>query len=185
MEMRFVRPLPTSMYACDSSETLEQRTFSAHSKFWIVINRCGYQSITQQYLKKCLIKDEVNYMFRPNVAIIRFSSESMALQDWYGYVTMVRSQHLWCLLYAIFKGDGGGVFVMCAILGCAAQVCLLAAVLCGFPVAVCPYPMSTAGGLLLWVVCACTCLPSKGCRIWWFGDRVADLFGDCRLPLWW
>jgi len=36
---------------------------------------------------------------------------------------------------------------MCAILGCAAQVCLLAAVLCGSP-----YPMSTAGGLLLWVL---------------------------------
>ena len=34
---------------------------------------------------------------------------------------------------------------MCAILGCAAQVCLLAAVLCG--------SAATAGGLLLWVVC--------------------------------
>ena len=38
---------------------------------------------------------------------------------------------------------------MCAILGCAAQVCLLAAVLCESPATVCPYPMSTAGGLLL------------------------------------
>ena len=47
-----------------------------------------------------------------------------------------------------------GVSVMCAILGGAAQVCLLAAVLCGSPVTVCPYPMSTVGGLLLWVVCA-------------------------------
>ena len=28
---------------------------------------------------KRLIKDEVNYMFRPNVAIIRFSSESMVV----------------------------------------------------------------------------------------------------------
>ena len=46
----------------------------------------------------------------------------------------------------------GGVSVMCAILGCAAQVCLLAAVLCGSPAIVCPFPMSTAGGLLLWVV---------------------------------
>jgi len=90
---------------------------------------------------------------------------------------------------------------MCAILGCAAQVCLLAAVLCGSLVTVCPYPMSTAGGLSLWVVCAlyplylwrspcpvrfvcaCTCLPSRGCRIWRFGDWVPDLFGDCRLPL--
>ena len=42
-------------------------------------NRCGYQSITQQYLKRCLIKDEVNYMFRPNVAIIRFTSKSMVV----------------------------------------------------------------------------------------------------------
>ena len=31
---------------------------------------------------------------------------------------------------------------MCAILGCAAQVCLLTAVLCGSPVTVCPYLMS-------------------------------------------
>jgi len=44
------------------------------------------------------------------------------------------------------------VSVMCAILGCAAVVCLLAAVLCGSPATVCPYPMPTAGGLLLWVL---------------------------------
>jgi len=36
--------------------------------------------------------------------------------------------------------------------GGAALVCLLAAVLCMSPATVCPYPMSTAGGLLLWVV---------------------------------
>jgi len=41
---------------------------------------------------------------------------------------------------------------MCAILGCAAQVCLLAAVLCGSPAIVCPFSMSTADGLLLWVL---------------------------------
>jgi len=35
--------------------------------------------------------------------------------------------------------------------GGAALVCLLAAVLCGSPAIVCPYSMSTAGGLLLWV----------------------------------
>jgi len=46
----------------------------------------------------------------------------------------------------------GGVSVMCAILGCAAQVCLLAAVLCGSPATACSFPMSTAGGLLLWVI---------------------------------
>jgi hypothetical protein len=41
---------------------------------------------------------------------------------------------------------------MCAILVCAAHVCLLAAVLCGSPAIVCPFPTSTAGGLLLCVV---------------------------------
>ena len=43
-------------------------------------------------------------------------------------------------------GTGGGISVMCAILECAA------AVLCGSPATVCPYPMSTAGGLSLWVL---------------------------------
>jgi len=36
-------------------------------------------------------------MFRSNVAIITFVIRNYggsALQDWYGYVTMVRSQHL-------------------------------------------------------------------------------------------
>ena len=49
-------------------------------------------------------------------------------------------------------GMGGGISVMWAILGCAALVCLLAAVLCGSPFTVFPYPMSIAGGLLLWVL---------------------------------
>ena len=40
-------------------------------------NRCRYQSITQRYLKRCLIEDDNNYMFRPMAAIIRFSSVSM------------------------------------------------------------------------------------------------------------
>jgi len=38
---------------------------------------CWYQSITQQYLKRCSINNVKNYMFRPNVSIIRFPSESM------------------------------------------------------------------------------------------------------------
>jgi len=42
-------------------------------------NRCRYQSVTQQFLKRCLIKDDSNYMFRPIVAIIRFSSKSMVV----------------------------------------------------------------------------------------------------------
>ena len=62
--------------------------------------------------------------------------------------------------------------------GGATLVCLLTAVLCGSPVTVFPYPMSIAGGLLLWVVCACICLPSRGCHIWRLDDRGPDLFGN-------
>ena len=40
--------------------------------------------------------------------------------------------------------------VMCAILGCAAQVCLTAAILCGSPAIVCPFPMSTAVTIILY-----------------------------------
>jgi len=40
-------------------------------------NRCRYRSITQQYLKRRLIKDDSNCMFRPIAAIIRLSSENM------------------------------------------------------------------------------------------------------------
>ena len=54
--------------------------------------------------------------------------------------------------------------------GGAAQVCLPAAVLCGSPVTVCPYPMSTAGGLLLWLcvlsilfICGDLCVQSFLC----------------------
>ena len=42
-------------------------------------NKCRYQSITQQYLKRCLIKDANYYMFRPIAAIIRFPSEIMVV----------------------------------------------------------------------------------------------------------
>jgi len=49
-------------------------------------------------------------------------------------------------------GAGGRLSVMCTILGCTAQVRLLAAVLSGSPAIVFPFPMSTAGGLLLWVL---------------------------------
>jgi len=41
--------------------------------------RCRYQSVTQQCLKRCLIKDDSYYMFRPIAAIIRFSSGSMVV----------------------------------------------------------------------------------------------------------
>ena len=54
-------------------------------------NRCRYQSITQQYLKRCLIKDDNNCMFRPIAAIIRFSSESMVVVLY--RIGMVMSRH--------------------------------------------------------------------------------------------
>ena len=51
----------------------------SHPHCVYINNRCWYQSVTQQYLKRCLIKDISNYMFRPIVVIIRFSSESMVV----------------------------------------------------------------------------------------------------------
>ena len=55
----------------------------------------------------------------------------------------------------------GGICNVCYP-GGAALVCLLAAVLCGSPATVCPYLMSTAGGLLLWV-------------LWRGGEQRADI----------
>jgi len=113
-----------------------------------------------------------------------FSSESMVVVFYRIGMGMSRWWDLSnCdVCYMLFlMGTGGGLYVICAILGCAAQVCLLAAVLCGSAATVCPFPMSNAGELLLWVVCAlyplylwwslcpvrfvcaCTCLPSRGC----------------------
>jgi len=48
--------------------------------------------------------------------------------------------------------QGGGAICNVRYPGGAALVFLLAAVLCGFPVTVFPYPISIAGGLLLWVL---------------------------------
>jgi len=57
----------------------EYNSKMSHPRCVYINNRCRYQSITQQYLKRCLIKDDSNYMFRPIEAIIRFSSESMVV----------------------------------------------------------------------------------------------------------
>ena len=51
----------------------------SHPRCMYINNRCRHQSITKQYLKRCLIKDDSNYMFRPIEAIIRSSSESMVV----------------------------------------------------------------------------------------------------------
>ena len=52
----------------------------------------------------------------------------------------------------LLRDTGGRVSVMCAIMGGAAQVCLLASVLCESPAIVCPFPMSIGGGLLLLIL---------------------------------
>ena len=138
----------------------------SHPRCVYINNTCRYQWIIQQYLKRCLIKDDSNYMFRRIAAIIRFSSESMLvvlyricmfMSRWWDLII-----HDVCYM-RLLRDTGWGVSVMCAILVCTAQVCLLAAVLCGSPDIVCPSPMSTAGGLLLWVLCMkfvihCYCL---------------------------
>jgi len=50
----------------------------SHPRCVYINNRCRCQSVTHQYLKRCLIKNTNNYMymFRPITAIIRFSFES-------------------------------------------------------------------------------------------------------------
>jgi hypothetical protein len=72
-------------------------------------NRCRYQSITQQYLKRCLIKDDSNYMFRPIAAIISFSSESMVVVP-IGLVWLYHDGEIsTSVMFAIVKGHGGGI----------------------------------------------------------------------------
>ena len=84
----------------------------SHPRCVYINNRCGCQSITQQYLKRCLIKDEINYMFRPNVAIIRFSSESMVAVLYRIGMGMSRWWDLSIceVCYMLFlRGTGGGI----------------------------------------------------------------------------
>ena len=105
---------------------------SLHPQHPFIHNRCRYQSVTQQYLKRCLINDDSNYMFRPTAGIIRFSSESMVVVLYrIGMVMSRRWDLIICdvcyMLLLRDTGGGWGLSVMCAILGCTAQVCLLAA----------------------------------------------------------
>jgi len=127
-------------------------------------SRCRYQSITQQYLKRCLIKDDSNYMFQSIAAIIGFSSESMVVILY--RIGMVMSRW-WDLnicdaCYMFLLRDTGAGSVMCVILGCTAQVRLLAAVLCGSPAIVFPFRCLLLVGFLLWLVCALYPL-----YLWW------------------
>ena len=69
-------------------------------------------------------------MFRPFATIIRFSFESMVVAL-IGLVWLYHDGEIsTSVMFAIVKGHRGrGGSVMCVILGCIAQVCLLAAVL--------------------------------------------------------
>ena len=70
-------------------------------------NRCRHQSITQQHLKRCLIKNANNYMymFWPIAAIIRFSFESMVV----GLVWLYHDGEIsTSVMFVIVKGNGGG-----------------------------------------------------------------------------
>ena len=62
-----------------------------HPRRVYINNSCRYQSITQQYLKRRLINDDNNHMFRPIAAIIRFSSESMVVVFYRTGMVMSRS----------------------------------------------------------------------------------------------
>jgi hypothetical protein len=109
----------------------------SHPSCVYINNRRRYQSITQHYLKRCLIKDDNNYMFRPIAVIIRFSSESMLVVLYRIGTVMSRwwDLNICDVWYMLLLRDTWGwvVSVMCAILGYTAKVCLLAAVLCGSP----------------------------------------------------
>ena len=90
-------------------------------------SRCWYQSIAQQYLKRCSVKNVNNYKFRPIVAIIRLSSESMVILIYRIGMIMSRWWNLntcddcYMLLLRV-----RGVSVVYAILDCAGDyVCSL------------------------------------------------------------
>jgi len=96
-------------------KTIQSISKMSHPRCVYINNRCRYQWITQQYLKRCLIKDEVNYMFRPNVAIIRFSSESMVVVLYRIGMGMSRWWDLSIcdVCYMLLLRERGGIFVVC------------------------------------------------------------------------
>ena len=122
---------------------------TASGDITVLLNsRCRYQSIAQQYLKTCSIKDVKNYMFRPIVIIIRFPPESMLVVIYRIGVAMSR---WWDLIicddcYMLLLRDAGGI---CDVRypGVCSWLCLLATLLCECPATVCPFPMSPAAWL--------------------------------------
>ena len=88
-----------------------------HPRCVYVNNRCKYQSITQQYLKRCLIKDDNNYTFRPIATIIKFSSESMFVVLY--RIGMVMSRwwdlNICDVCYMLLLWGTGGGYLWCAL----------------------------------------------------------------------
>ena len=118
------RYLPTGIKETFSQYSQVHNTFQhfhnnskmSHPHSVYINNRCRYQSITQQYLKRCLIKDDNEYMFRPIAAIIRFSSKSMVVVLYRIGMFMSRWWDLnicgvCCML--LLRDTGGGVGGIC------------------------------------------------------------------------
>jgi len=78
----------TQQKAFENKKVKSLNSKMSHPRCVYINNRRRYQSITQQYLKRCLIKDDSNYMFRPIAAIIRFSSENQSYKTLPPYVRM-------------------------------------------------------------------------------------------------
>ena len=75
----------------------------SHPRYVYINSRCSYQSITQQYQKSCLIKDDSNYVFRPIAAIITYSSVSVLV------VLCMVGMVMWSVLLGI--GFGSSLWV--------------------------------------------------------------------------
>ena len=57
-------------------------------------NRCRYQSITQQYLKWCLIEDESIYLLSSFIKHLF----NCCVIDWYLHLLFIYTQHGWLIL---------------------------------------------------------------------------------------
>jgi hypothetical protein len=115
---------------CASGSSLVHRSLTecgskmSHPHCVYINNRCRCQSVTQQYLKRCLINNANNYMymFRPIATTIRVSFKSMVVVL-IGLVWLYHDGEIsTSVMFPIVKGHGGGVSVMCVILGCIGQV---------------------------------------------------------------
>jgi len=88
-----------------------------------------------------------------------------ALHDWYGYVTMVRPQHLWRFLYAIFKGHRRGDLWYALSWGM--QLKYVCSLLVGFSCIVMVHVLVYCS-LFLYCDGSCSCILFIVLVLWWF-----------------